>query len=167
MTEIPTQTQLAVPKKELFQSLEPVDRETLEQIATSIKSQAEKDGIEVHLLVVGSTVDTEKRKRPRKDIDLVVYSPHLAVDVDHSTGKLKNWDKFIGFLERALAPFGGEIEEHLPFEIGTTPLRFGGVLRFIPREGKMIDFIPTYEASLSGSFGEYLKAENRPFTVLL
>lgn len=52
MTEITTPTQIAIPGKEFLQSVEPIDRQNLEQLASRIKARAERKNIEVHPLSV-------------------------------------------------------------------------------------------------------------------
>jgi len=77
--------------------LGPESLENIHKLSTTIKTKAQEQKIEAHLILVGGNVKPEKRGRPHKDVNLILYSPQLATEI-FSGGEHPRFNAFASFI---------------------------------------------------------------------
>lgn len=155
----------SVDSRDFWVNLDEVDRSNVHKIMDSVQHESKKQGLDVHLVAVGGTVDPKKRNTPRKDIDIVLYSQELAIENSPSTG-VKNFDKYEGFVKSAINFEGWSAKTTEPFW-QDWDISVDGLIEFTPEFGKPIEIITVRRDVAAGSFEEFLANERRPFSVLL
>lgn len=149
---------------EFLTSLEENDRNNLEMVMRTIKTQAQMEGLNLHLIAVGGMVDKKKRNQPHKDIDLVLMSSDLAVENSPSNGA-RNFDEFEDFLKEALSHTGWKSKTIKPFWDDYARSSDGTVI-FLPPSGKPIELLPISSHDAELTIEEYVANQTRPYSVL-
>ena len=132
-------------------------------LSKAIKTEAQKQQIETHLLLVGGNVRPEKQGKIHKDVDLVLYSPPFATEV-YMGGDSPKFDAFAAFVQSAVKDLHWESETERPW---FRDPEFCGDGKVVLHTGeKPIEVLPVRQDRISSSFENYQKNETNPSVVI-
>lgn len=163
----PLRESLEVEASTFWNNLSAQDKENVRMVVDNIKRQADAEGITVRLLAVGSTINPANRNSPQGDVDFRVFSPELAPNIDTPNNTAKGFDKFTGFLKRALTPLDGRHHIQPPYFDANHENDFDGTFEYYPTAGLNISFFPAYEGNTDKGLETYLNSQTEHFAVVL
>jgi hypothetical protein len=140
--------------------LGPENLKNITRLSKAIKNEAQKQGIETHVLLVGGSVKPEKQGKTHKDLDLILYSPQLATEM-YSGGDSPKFDVFAAFVQDAVKNLNWEIEIEKPWF--NEPESSGDGKVILLTEQTPIEVLPVRQDQISNSFEDYKKNETNPF----
>ena len=158
-----TENQLEPNNSILEEELGTENLENVIMLNSAIKVEAQKQQIEVHLILVGGTIKPEKQGLVHKDVDLVLYSPQLATEY-FLGGVCPKFDFFASFVCDVAKNLKWESKIEKPWFFDYDVCGDGKVI--LHTNGKPIEVLPVRQDRISNSFEDYLKFENDPYLVL-